>query len=67
MAAFKTARQGKPIPIVNRNNEAGLASEIETMEMVSLRLEDHGAKARCHSAARYSRRSFQRSAKDRRQ
>ena len=35
-------RQPQPILIVDRNNEAGLASEIETMEMVSLRLEDHG-------------------------
>jgi hypothetical protein len=35
-------RQPQPILIVDRNNEAGLASEIETMEMVSLRPEDHG-------------------------
>ena len=35
-------RQPQPIFIVYRHDETRLASEIETMEMVSLRLEDHG-------------------------
>src|SRR5262245_53311047 len=38
--------QLEPVFIVDRHNEAGLAREIETVEMVSLGLEDHSLGSR---------------------
>src|SRR5262249_977335 len=38
--------QPEPVFIVDRHNEAGLAREIETVEMVSLGLEDHSLGSR---------------------
>jgi hypothetical protein len=41
-ASFQPA---SPVFIVYRHDEAGLASEIETVEIVSLGLEDHGLRS----------------------
>ena len=37
--------QPQPVFVVNRYDESGLASEIETMEIVSLGFEDHGSRS----------------------
>ena len=44
--------QPQPVFVVDRHDETGLASEIETMEIVSLGLEDHGLGSHADLSAR---------------